>query len=378
MEIKEMNFDELQTRKSELAEELKTADMERLDGINAELDAIEERKAELKAEAEERAKVIEEVINAPAPTPIIEERKTETMETRNTPEYIEAFANYIKNGDDKEVRALLTDNASGKIPVPSFVDEIIRTAWEKDEILSRVKKTYFKGNLKVAFEASADGAYLHTEGTTAVTEESLTLGIVTMIPKNIKKWITISDEAVAMGGEAFLRYVYDELTYQIVKKLKDLIVTDIASLSTSGTSAPIAPQVSASAVSVGLVAQGLANLSDEAVNPVVIMNRGTWGAIKEAQASAYYGYDPFEGLPVLFTSALDSFASASANDIFMIVGDLDGAQINYPEGEDVIIKWDDLSLAEKDMVKVVGRQYVAHGVTANGRFCNFKKVNATT
>lgn len=378
MEIKEMNFDELQTRKSELAEELKTADMERLDGINAELDAIEERKAELKAEAEERAKVVEEVIKAPAPTPIIEERKTETMETRNTPEYIEAFANYIKNGDDKEVRALLTDNASGKIPVPSFVDEIIRTAWEKDEILSRVKKTYFKGNLKVAFEASADGAYLHTEGTTAVTEESLTLGIVTMIPKNIKKWITISDEAVAMGGEAFLRYVYDELTYQIVKKLKDLIVTDIASLSTSGTSAPIAPQVSASAVSVGLVAQGLANLSDEAVNPVVIMNRGTWGAIKEAQASAYYGYDPFEGLPVLFTSALDSFASASANDIFMIVGDLDGAQINYPEGEDVIIKWDDLSLAEKDMVKVVGRQYVAHGVTANGRFCNFKKVNATT
>ena len=378
MDIKEMNFEELQTRKSELAEELKTANMERLDGINAELDAIEERTAELKAEAEERAKVVEEVINAPAPTPIIEERKTETMETRNTPEYIEAFANYIKNGDDKEVRALLTDNASGKIPVPSFVDEIIRTAWEKDEILSRVKKTYFKGNLKVAFEASADGAYLHTEGTTAVTEESLTLGIVTMIPKNIKKWITISDEAVAMGGEAFLRYVYDELTYQIVKKLKDLIVTDIASLSTSGTSAPIAPQVSASAISVGLVAQGLANLSDEAVNPVVIMNRGTWGAIKEAQASAYYGYDPFEGLPVLFTSALDSFASASANDIFMIVGDLDGAQINYPEGEDVIIKWDDLSLAEKDMVKVVGRQYVAHGVTANGRFCNFKKVNPTT
>ena len=378
MDIKEMNFDELQTRKSELAEELKTADMERLDGINAELDAIEERKAELKAEAEERAKVVEEVINAPNPTPIIEERKTETMETRNTPEYIEAFANYIKNGDDKEVRALLTDNASGKIPVPSFVDEIIRTAWEKDEILSRVKKTYFKGNLKVAFEASADGAYLHTEGTTAVTEESLTLGIVTMIPKNIKKWITISDEAVAMGGEAFLRYIYDELTYQIVKKLKDLIVTDIASLSTSGTSAPIAPQVSASAISVGLVAQGLANLSDEAVNPVVIMNRATWGAMKEAQASNHYGYDPFEGLPVLFTSALPSFASASANAIFMIVGDLDGAQINYPEGEGVIIKWDDLSLAEKDMVKVVGRQYASHGVTANGRFCNFKKVNPTT
>ena len=301
------------------------------------------------------------------------------MEVRNTPEYFEAYKNYILTGDDKEARALLkTENASGKVPVPVFVDEIVRTAWENDDILSRVRKTYFKGNVKVAFEAAADGAYEHTEGATAVTEESLTLAIVTMVPKNIKKWITISDESVAMGGEAFLRYVYDELTYQIVKKLRDLIVTDIAGLATSGTSAPIAPQVSASAIGIGLVAEGLANLSDEARNPVAIMNRLTWGAFKAAQASNNYGYDPFEGLPVLFSSALPAFSAASANDIFMIVGDLDGAQVNYPEGEDVVIKWDDLSLAEKDVVKVVGRQYAAHGVTANGRFCNFKKVNPTT
>ena len=378
MEIKDMNFEELEQRKAEIAGSLENASLEELKAINAELDAIEERKKEIKAEAEERAKAVEEVIKAAEPTPIIEER-TKPMEVRNTPEYFEAYKNYIITGDDKEARALLkTENASGKVPVPVFVDEIVRTAWENDDILSRVRKTYFKGNVKVAFEAAADGAYEHTEGATAVTEESLTLAIVTMVPKNIKKWITISDESVAMGGEAFLRYVYDELTYQIVKKLRDLIVADIAGLATSGTTAPIAPQVSVSAIGIGLVAEGLANLSDEARNPVAIMNRLTWGAFKAAQASNNYGYDPFEGLPVLFSSALPAFSAASANDIFMIVGDLDGAQVNYPEGEDVVIKWDDLSLAEKDVVKVVGRQYAAHGVTANGRFCNFKKVNPTT
>ena len=378
MEIKDMNFEELEQRKAEIAGSLENASLEELKAINAELDAIEERKKEIKAEAEERAKAVEEVIKAAEPTPIIEER-TKPMEVRNTPEYFEAYKNYILTGDDKEARALLkTENASGKVPVPVFVDEIVRTAWENDDILSRVRKTYFKGNVKVAFEAAADGAYEHTEGATAVTEESLTLAIVTMVPKNIKKWITISDESVAMGGEAFLRYVYDELTYQIVKKLRDLIVADIAGLATSGTTAPIAPQVSVSAIGIGLVAEGLANLSDEARNPVAIMNRLTWGAFKAAQASNNYGYDPFEGLPVLFSSALPAFSAASANDIFMIVGDLDGAQVNYPEGEDVVIKWDDLSLAEKDVVKVVGRQYAAHGVTANGRFCNFKKVNPTT
>lgn len=189
MEINEMNFDELEQRKAELAAEVENAGIERLDAINAELDAIQARKAELKSEAEERAKAIEEVLKAPEPTPIIEERKTEEMETRNTQEYINAYAEYIKSGNDKECRALLTENVSGKVPVPEFVDEIVRTAWEKDDLLSRVRRTYFRGNLKVAFEAAADGAYAHTEGTTAVTEESLTLGICTLIPKNIKKWI---------------------------------------------------------------------------------------------------------------------------------------------------------------------------------------------
>lgn len=377
MDIKEMNFAELEQRRADLAAEINDASAERLDAINAELDAIQARKAELKAEAETRAKDIEEVLKAPEPTPIIDERKTETMETRNTKEYIDAFAEYIKTGDDREARALLTENVSGALPVPEFVDEIVRTAWENDDILSRVRRTYFRGNLKVAFELSADGAYAHTEGTTAVTEESLTLGIVTMIPKNIKKWITISDEAAAMGGEAFLRYVYDELTYQIVKKLKELVVGDIAGLGTSSATAPIAPQV-VEAPAIGTIAAALANLSDEARNPVVIMNRLTWGDFKAAQASANYAYDPFEGLPVLFTTALDSYSTASSNEVYAIVGDLDGVQVNYPEGDDVVIKWDDLSLAEKDMIKVVGRQYAAHAVTANGRFCNIAKPAPTT
>ena len=32
-----------------------------------------------------------------------------------------------------------------------------------------------------------------------------------------------------------------------------------------------------------------------------------------------------------------------------------------------------MSEAEKDLVKVVGRQYAAHGVTGPGRLCNIAK-----
>ena len=377
MEIKEMNFEELETRRAELAEEIKEASAERLDEINAELDAIQTRKAELKEEAEERAKVIDEVISMPEPTPIIEER-TNTLETRNTQEYIDAFARYIQTGDDRECRAMVkTENASGTLPVPTFVDEIIRTAWENDGVLSRVKKTYFKGNLKVAFEKAADGAYVHTEGTTAPTEESLEFGIVTMTPATIKKWVKITDEAVAMGGEAFLRYIYGELTYQIIKKLSALVINDIKGLNTSASSsAPAAAKVTL-APALATIPTAYAALSDEAENPVIIMNRATYAKFVAAQAAANYAFDPFMDLPVLFSSALDSYDSASANAVYAIVGDLRGAQVNYPEGDDVVIQWDDLTLAEADLVKVIGRQYAAHAVTASGRFTRIAKPSTT-
>ena len=55
------------------------------------------------------------------------------------------------------------------------------------------------------------------------------------------------------------------------------------------------------------------------------------------------------------------------------MGDLSALQVNYPEGDGVTIKWDDLSLAEEDLVKVVGRQYAGHKVTAPGRLVRITK-----
>ena len=299
-------------------------------------------------------------------------------EIRKSNEYINAYAEYIKSGNDKECRSLLTENASGVLPVPALVDEIVRTAWDNDQILRRVRRTFFKGNLKVAFERSATAAAVHTEGTSAPSEESLVLGIVTMIPANIKKWIRISDEAVAMGGEAFLRYIYDELTYQIIKKLAAEVVNDIKGANTThGSTAVGIPKVNA-APALGTIASAMGYLTDEATDNVVIINRLSWSAFKAAQYAGSFSVDPFEGLTVLFSDALPAYASADDNAVYAIVGDLKGAQVNFPEGDGVVIKWDDLSEAEADLVKVVGRQYAAHAVTAPGRFVNITKPAAAT
>ena len=376
MENKEMTVEQLEERKAAI--------MAELDNEGADLDALEAEarsiKEELETRANEEAKKVEiRKTVAEAKVPVVEkveEERKETMtnaEVRASQEYVDAFARYLISENDAEVRSLLTENVSGSVPVPAIVDEIIRTAWEKSDILSRVKKTNIRGNLKVAFELSADGAYVHTEGTAAPTEESLTLGIVTMIPKNIKKWIRVSDEAIAMGGETLVRYIYDELTYQIVKKLTALVIADISGAPTTATSSAASVAAITQNPALTTIATAFANLSDEAQHPVIIMNKLTYASFIGAQAGGNFSFDPFNGLPVVFSSALPAYTSASTNQVYAIVGDLAGVQVNYPEGEGIAIKYDDLSEAESDLVKIVGRQYAAHALTACGMFCVVKK-----
>ena len=380
MDFTNMTIDQLMERRSAIAVELDApeADLDALEaevrGINEEIEnrrQAEQRKTDLRAAVANGAGEVTD-------KPVEEEHKMTMTEIRKSAEYIDAYAKYIKTGDDKECRALLTENVSGALPVPALVDEIVRTAWDNDQILRRVRRTFFKGNLKVAFERSATAAAVHTEGTSAPSEESLVLGIVTMIPANIKKWIRISDEAVAMGGEAFLRYIYDELTYQIIKKLAAEVVNDIKGADTThGSTAVGIPKVNA-APALGTIASAMGYLTDEATDNVVIINRLSWSAFKAAQYAGNFSVDPFEGLTVLFSDALPAYASADNNAVYAIVGDLKGAQVNFPEGDGVVIKWDDLSEAEADLVKVVGRQYAAHAVTAPGRFVNITKPAAVT
>lgn len=380
-----MTHEEIEARKAEISVELDKPEAD-LDALKEEVRSLNEQDEELRnkaAAAEEIRKKIAE-----GDGEVIEERKAEIMENnipdikeiRSSAEYVDAFAKYIRSGDDRECRALLkTENASGKVPVPVMVDEIIRTAWDNEEILSRVRKTNFRGNLKVAFEKAGDVAYVHTEGTTAPTEEALELGIVTMTPANIKKWIHITDEDVTMGGEAFVRYIYEELTYQIMKKLANLVVADITALNTSNQATSVGAARITAAPSLTVISEAYANLSDEATNPVIIMNKLTYANFMAAYAAGNFAVDPFMGLKVLFNNSLPAYDTATGGtDDYAIVGDLKGAQLNYPEGEGVVLKWDDLSEAEKDLVKVVGRQYVAHAVTAPFRFTRIKKPSATT
>lgn len=375
MDYKTMTVDELNERVAAIPAEMEIEGAD-LDSLKSEVrsiinelesrKAIEAQKAEIRAEvANGSGDVIEKFE--------VEERKVMTnAEIRSSHEYNVAYANYIKTGNDAECRALLTENVSGTVPVATYVEGRVRTAWERDGITSRVRKTFLKGNVKIGYEISATGAIVHTEAAnSAVTEETLTLGIVSLVPQSIKKWISISDEVYDLAGEEFLDYIYDELTYRIAKKLADAIIADIEACGTASTgSLPAVPKITATTVSLGLVAQALAELSDEAANPVVMMNKSTWGAFKAAQAAGNFGYDPFEGLPVVFNDTITAFSAATTGVTYAIVGDLGvGAQANFPNGQEVEIKFDDKTKMEYDLIRILGREYVGHAVVAPKAFC---------
>ena len=382
--MKYKTMQEIETRKAAILQEMEQEGAD-LDALKKEMDELRENAQQIRdtaAKAEETRKAI---ASGAAGIAMGESRKAEVKaktvdEIRGSKEYVDAYARYLMSEDDRECRALLSENApaSGQVPVPTLVDPIIKTEWEKSEILSKVNKTSFKGNLKSAFERAADPAYEHLEGTTAITEEDLTLGVVELKPKNIKKFIRLSDEVIATGGEALVTYVYKELAHQILLLLVKKLITAISSAGTSHTSSAVGIPKIAGSPDLSIVVTAEAELSDEAENIFVIINRKTTAAFHQAKVAGNFAVDPYDGLPVLYTSALPAYATASDNAVWMIVGDLDGAQVNYPEGEGIITKWDDLSEAEADMVKVHGRQFAGYGVTKPGRFVNVKKAAAVT
>lgn len=374
---------EILTRKAELKELLLSDKDVDLEEIRKEIDSLEEEERSINesveaiqkkedAEAEERKQIADAINKGEViATPIIDERKKEEMEiTKNSREYVEAFARYLKTGKAEECRSLLTTNVEdGTVAVPDLVYDVVKTAWDREEIMRLVRRTNLKGNLKVQFEISGDDAIIHTEGDGAITEEALTLGIVEIVPQSIKKMIGISDEVYDLRGEDFLRYLYDELTYRIAKKCADALMALIVALPQTATASSPSANLITSAPTMSLVAEALGNLSDEATNPVVVMNKATWSAFKTLQYANGYGVDPFEGLRVHFNNSLPSYASATSGQIYLVVGDFgQGAIANFPNGEDITFKFDDMTRKDEDIIEILGRRYVGLGVVADKSF----------
>jgi HK97 family phage major capsid protein len=380
-EIKEWSAEQIEERSAAIKNEIENADEVKLDELNNELNAIEERKKVIEMETrKESMKAVAE--GAGVVISKVEEKKEErTLESvRSSAAYEDAFAEYLKSGDDRECRALMTDLVSGgSVPIPTVIDEYINTAWENARILSRVRRTSIKGTAKYPFEYSATGAFAHTEGAevAANTEESLVLGTVAIEPQMLKKWITVTDEVIALKGRAFLDYVWDEIEERIYELADATLIAAIkAAPASATTSAAGVRALTPAAIDASTIFQALAQLKNAATNPVAIMNKQTYFnqfmSLTDLQGRPIYDIVSANGRPTYYINGVEVIFDntlATGTNAEIIVGDLRGAIANFPDGESIKFVNDPYSLAEQDKVKIVGKMYVGIGVVRDGFFC---------
>lgn len=361
-EIMTLGFEELEERANAIAVETAEADKDQLETLNAELDAIEERKKALNIEIEERKKAAEAVAHGAGTK--IEERKEKTMtdrEFRSTPEYIDAYVAYVKSGYDvKEFEKRMPDSGesiiysanatSGTIAVPVYVEDRINANWENNEILRRVRRTFFPGNVQVGVEMSASDAVNHEEDGGAIAAEALEIRFVNLVPQYIKKMVKVSHAALELSGTAFLDYLYDEIEAKIFDKLAENVIGAMGHPSAPGivnTYDYTGDNVTTADI---INAAGLLGAN---ARPVLVINRSMAATIKAAALSAQYGYDPFDGLEVIYANTGTPF-----------VADLSAIQVNFPDGDVPKFIFDEYTDAPANVVRIIGRLAAAVAVVA--------------
>ena len=383
MNFKEMSAEELMARQAEIRSLVDAEDAD-LDALETEAREIREELETRQNEASRKEEIRKMVAEGKAPeTKEIEkheeERKVPNLkEIRSSQEYAAAYLNMIKNNDDAECRALLTADATaatGYVPVPTALENEIRTAWEQHTIMGLVTKSNFKGHVKIGFELSATGANIHLEGDNAPNEETVTLGTVEIKNEMIKKWISVSDEALEGTTVDTMGYIFKEIAHKITEKAEEILIGKITGAGTAATATAVGVPKLQDNPDKDTVAQAMALLCGQAGNLHIAMNRATYPAFRTLELSANYAVDVFEGLRdrIVFTDKLPAYSAATTGVTYMIVGDFSGAQANFPNGDSLQILTDPYTDATKDLVRVIGREYVGMGLVADKHFVNVAK-----
>lgn len=393
VDAKKEEFENADTdKRDEILEEVEAL-TEEANKIDEEVKELEEQRTKMKAQ-EERMSMAQTLSKT-----AIEERKDqiENMENVNvlkTKEYEQLYADFIRGKVDKkevrsycEARALTT--ATEYVPIPEIMQGFVETAWYEYGKFSRlVSETFEPAILKIPVEVSADPANWHDENSGPVEEENITLGQIILQPKMIKKWISLTDELMAMSAQDFLRYIADELVYRVVLALDEAIINrkDANGLGVIGIVDNPYTEVVTAKLNFNAINTALANLVTFedltiAMNPATFFNtfmgmtdevgRPIFNVIADNNARPQYY---LSGHRVEFTQALKSDAEASSGDPLFIIGNFRrGYRLNYPQGRNVITLIDPYTLATEDLVRMIGRLYVAGNVVKPKHFAQVNK-----
>ena len=236
-EMKEI-LDELaqiESRNTEIAAEVETAEADVLEARDKESKELEARKAELiarKEEIEAEEKEAEEVAENKAEVEDVELPKEEEKRTMekiygiDSEEYRSAWVKNLqkKTLTEEETRAYASNDAGNAVPT-AVADKFFEKIKKLAPMLSEITLMQVAGNIKFIAEGTRNAAALHTENT-AVAPAADTTVSVELGGKEFMKVIRISKAAETMSINAFEDWLVEMLSGDIARAIDNYIIND--------------------------------------------------------------------------------------------------------------------------------------------------------
>lgn len=371
--------------------------VEERDSLQAEYDETVGVRDKLKATEEKQFGIIANVS-----TKRINERaklqKEEDMDIYETRAYELAWANYIKTGNDAEVRGLVNTQTAGSagLLVPrnlvNAIGDKVRTA---GRILALCDIINFQGITEYPVAGTRSDPEIHDETGTAVKKEKdISILSVSMEPQFIAEILRTTRKFEADSISAFWDWIMAELPDALRRVIDKKIFSGgqagkdgIHGILTN-TNSDFVATLSTHILDFNTANQAVALLDDGVEdNVTMVMNRktffndvmglaGTDGHPIWKQVSDVSSGKPkfvMGGYPVEFTKELPEYAAATSGQPYIVAGDFKAMKLNFPEGFAPNIIRDEITEMDKNIIRYLSEIYVAGNITRLGHFVKVTK-----
>ena len=222
-EIRNLDIDGVNERAAQIETEM-TAENADLDALQAETDALAERKAELAAQAEQRKAEEAAALDVKTVERSFVEPKKEKKEMKiDSIEYRNAWTKNIVGRETSEEERAALASAGAVIPtltVNAVWDKLVKPA----ELLGKVDISQFPSYVRFPKATTVNAAASQAVGGT-ITESSDVVGYVDLTPNEYVKLLTVGADIDHMAIEAVHDWIVDNLTGTIRYAInKDIVV----------------------------------------------------------------------------------------------------------------------------------------------------------
>ncbi len=237
--IKNATINEIEER----MEEIRSLDLDKekdLRALDKEVDALKERKEELRKSAKSKEELRTKILNGDVEVRTIDKPKEERKMELNKDNYLsskEYRSAFLKNLQGKELnvqeRAAMALAGTNPVIPEQLQEPILTKAKEYAPVLNDITLLTVNGAVKFAVEGTNNEAIVHTENAN-ITPSNDSFVEVELSTYEIVKMIQISASVNTMSIDSFETWLIDNLSESLAIKIENLVFNGTGSSQAKG------------------------------------------------------------------------------------------------------------------------------------------------